>query len=145
MKKLLVTLLFACAVSMSFANPPVNEKVLKQFASAFPAISDARWFESENHYDVYFEKDETRYHIRYQRNGKILSTRNYYPGHKLCTFLRAKVAEKFRDKSIFGVTELITSDNRIYVIVLEDDATWTNVYADATGQLTVLDTFNKSN
>jgi hypothetical protein len=144
MKKIFFNLVLICAVSVAFATPPINEQVMKQFKAAFPAVEDARWFESESHYDVYFEKEETKYHIRYDRNGKIVSTRNYYPGTKLCPFIKSKVTEKFGGKSIFGVTEITTSNEMFYVVVLEDEDTWTNVQADAMGQLTVLSKLKKA-
>jgi hypothetical protein len=144
MKKMLLNLLLICAVNLAFANPSVNELVLKQFSTAFPNVADARWFESENHYDVYFEKEGTKYNIRYNREGKILSTRNYYSGEKLCPFLKSKVAEKYAGKKIFGVTEMTNSNEHYYVIILEDETTWTNLYADGTGQMKVLEKLNKA-
>jgi hypothetical protein len=144
MKKMLFSLLLIGAVTVAFATPPVNEKVMKQFQSVFPAVENARWFESDGHYDVYFEKENTKYQIRYDENGKILSTRNYYPGSKLCPFIKAKLNEKFADKSIFGVTEITNSNEMYYVIVLEDEDTWTNVQADAIGQLRTLTKMKKA-
>ncbi|WP_121356276.1 hypothetical protein [Flavisolibacter nicotianae] len=144
MKKTLVLLAFILAAATSFANPPIGEKVLKQFAAVFPAVDDAKWFEGENHYDVYFEKDKVKYHIRYDLNGKIVSTRNYYSGDKLCAFLKAKVAEKYPGKSIFGVTEITNSEEMFYILNLEDKKTWTTVRVDAIGQITQLDKMTKS-
>ena len=144
MKKLLLNLVLIGAVSFAFAMPPVSEQVLKQFSSTFPSVKDAKWFENENYYDAYFEKDEVKYHIRYDRNGKIISTRNYYAGKKLCPFIKAKLAEKYADKTIFGVTEITNSDEMYYVVVLEDANSWTNVQVDATGRFTVLAKLKKA-
>lgn len=144
MKKFLFYLLLIGAVSVAFATPPVSEKVMKQFKVAFPTVEDARWFENNDHFDVYFEKEETKYNIRYDRNGKIVSTRNYYPGTKLCPFIKSKVTEKFAGKSIFGVTEITTCNEMYYVVVLEDEDNWTNIHADAIGQLTVLEKLKKA-
>lgn len=144
MKKIILNLILIGATTLSFAKPPVTEQVLKQFNLVFPAVENARWFESENFYDVYFDKDETKYQVRYDRNGKIVSTRNYYPGSKLCPFLKAKVTEKFPGKSIFGVTEITNNNEMYYVIVLEDEKTWTNVHADAIGQMNVLEKLIKA-
>lgn len=144
MKKMLFTLMLIGTVTIAVATPPVNEKVIKQFETAFPMVEDARWFESDGYYDVYFEKDKIKYQIRYDEKGKIVSSRNYYSGAKLCPFIKSKVSEKFSDKSIFGVTEITNSNDRFYVIVLEDEDTWTNVQADAVGQLTVLQKMKKA-
>ena len=144
MKKVLLNLLLISIVSVAFATPPVSEQVIKHFKAVFPTVEDARWFENDDYYDVYFEKEETKYHIRYDRNAKIVSTRNYYSGSKLCPFIKSKVTEKFNGKNIFGVTEITTSNERYYVVVLEDENTWTNVKADAVGQLTVLEKLKKA-
>lgn len=144
MKKIILNLAFIFVVSTAFANPPITEQVLKQFNATFPTVDNARWFESDTHYDVYFEKDDVKHQIRYDRSGKIISTRNYLPGSKLCTFLRAKVAEKYPAKSIFGVTEITNSNEKYYVIVLEDDKSWTNIHVDAIGQINVLEKLMKS-
>jgi inorganic pyrophosphatase/exopolyphosphatase len=144
MKKFIASMILICAVSIASANPPVSDKVLKQFTSAFPSVKDAKWFESEDHFDVYFEKDEVKYQIRYNKAGKIVSTRNYYGGAKLCSFIKTKLAEKFSDKTIFGVTEITNSDEMYYVVVLEDDNSWTNVRCDATGRMEVLEKLKKA-
>lgn len=144
MKKTFVLLLLVMAAAVSFAHPPVTEKVLKQFSAAFPNVVDARWFEGENHYDVYFEKESAKYIIRYDLNGKIISTRNYYKAEKLAPFLRAKLNEKFPDKSIFGVTEITNGDEMFCVVNLEDAKSWTTVKISAIGQMTVLEKMLKS-
>jgi hypothetical protein len=144
MKKTFAILILLLATTVSFANPPVTEKVLKQFTATFPAVQDAKWFEGENHYDVYFEKEKTKYHIRYDLNGKIVSTRNYYTGDKLCPFMKAKVTEKYPGKSIFGVTEITNNEEMFCVINLEDAKSWTTIRVDAVGQITELEKMTKS-
>jgi hypothetical protein len=144
MKKMLVNLALLLVVSSAFAMPPVSEQVMKQFTALFPTVQDARWFENETHYDVYFDKDDVKHHIRYDRNGKIISTRNYYPGSKLCSFIKAKATEKYPTKSIYGVTEITSNEEMYYVVILEDEDSWTNVQIDATGQMKVLDKMKKA-
>lgn len=144
MKKTFATLAVLLVTLFAFAKPPVSEKVLKQFTSIFPAVQDARWFEADDHYDVYFEKDGVKYHIRYDLNGKMESTRNYYDGTKLCPFLKAKVAEKYPGKNIFGVTEITNSEEMFYIINLEDEKQWTNIRVDATGQMSQIEKLQKA-
>lgn len=144
MKKTFATLAVLLVTLFAFAKPPVTEKVLKQFSHLFPTVQDARWFEAEDHYDVYFEKEDVKYHVRYDLDGKIISTRNYYTGAKLSPFLKAKVAEKYPGKTIFGVTELTTSEEMFYVINLEDEKRWTNIRVDATGQITEIEKLQKA-
>lgn len=144
MKKMLFTLLLTSAVTAAIATPPVNEKVMKQFETVFPTVENARWFENDGNYEVYFIKDDVQCHISYNQNGKVISTRRYYSGAQLCPFIKSKVTEKFAGKSIFGVTEITNRNELLYVIVLEDENTWTNVQSNSVGELTVLEKMQKA-
>lgn len=144
MKKTVATLAVLLLALCSFAKSPIADEVLKQFNAVFPTVQNARWFEAEDFYDVYFEKDDVKYTIRYDRNGKIVSTRNYYTGAKLCPFLKSKLAEKYPGKSIFGVTEITNSTEMFYVINLEDDKRWTTLRMDAVGQISEVEKMNKA-
>lgn len=144
MKKILAILVFSLATFASFAKPPVAEKVLKQFSAAFPTVSDAKWFEGDGHYDVYFEQNQKKYVIRYDLNGKIVSSRNYYSGDNLCPFLKAKVGEKYPGKSIYGVTEITDSNEMYYSISLEDAKSWTMIRVNGIGQITEVEKLQKS-
>ena len=144
MKKIVVTLVLAVAVSAAFATPPVSEKVLKTFQDAFPAVQNAKWYEFENYYQVYFDTDDVKCRIKYDFDGKVIGTIRYYGEKMLCPFLKIKLARKFPGKKIFGVTE-ISSDNEItYDCILEDDKSWMRVLADATGGMTVSEKFKKA-
>ena len=144
MKKICVLLFTALIGFSSFANPGVNEKVLKIFNDAFPGIQNARWHDYENYYEVYFEKEDMKCRIKYDFEGNIIGARRDYYETNLCPFIKAKVMKKYADKKIFGVTEIINDTERFYVITLEDDKSWTQVKADATGQMSVLEKLKKS-
>lgn len=144
MKKMIFSFLLIGVFTVAFATPPVNEKVREQFQAVFPTVEDARWFENDGYYDVYFKKDEKKYQIRYDQKGKIVSSRTYYTSAGLCPFIKSKITEKFAGKSIFGITEISNNSNMYYVIVLQDEDSWTNVHADAVGQMTVLTNFKKA-
>ena len=132
------------SAAVAFAAPPVTEKVLQKFKASFPAVQEVTWYEGSNYYEAYFEKDNVKYHLFYDKEGRITGSRNYYVGEKLCPFLKAKVAEKYPGKTIFGVTEITTGEERYYVMALEDEKTWTNIRVDAVGQIQVLDKMQKA-
>jgi hypothetical protein len=144
MKKILLTLVIACTASFAFAAPPVSDKVLKLFKDIFPAVQDAKWYEFENYYQVYFDKDDVKCRIKYDFDGKIISTVRYYGESLVCPFLKAKLAQKFPGKKIFGVTEMTSENEMTYDFVLEDDKSWTQVRSDATGQMSVTEKFKKA-
>ncbi|HET7896823.1 MAG TPA: hypothetical protein VFL47_04120, partial [Flavisolibacter sp.] len=57
---------------------------------------------------------------------------------------KSRIAEKFPNKSIYGVTEITNSDEMFCVVNLEDAKTWTTVRIDATGRMTVQEKLQKS-
>lgn len=144
MKKILLTLVMASITSFTFAAPPVSEKVLKLFKEIYPSVQDAKWYEFENYYQVYFDSDNVKCRIKYDFDGKIISTMRYYGEGMVCPFLKAKLAQKFPGKKIFGVTEMTSDNDMTYDFVLEDDKSWTQVRSDATGQMSVTQKFKKS-
>jgi len=144
MKKLLFLLIFASATLFTFAAPPVNEKVLKLFSSVFPTVQNAKWYEYEDYYQVYFDKDDIKCRIKYDFDGKIISTMRYYGDKMVSPFLRAKLSQKHPEKTIYGVTETNSDSELTYDFVLEDDKGWMHVRSDATGQMSVTKKFKKS-
>lgn len=144
MKKILLTLVILSAAAFTFAAPPVSEKVLKLFKANFPAVQDAKWYEYENYYQVYFDRDDVKCRIKYDFDGKIISTIRYYGESMVCPFLKAKLSQRFPGKKIFGVTEMTSDNEMTYDFVLEDEKGWTQVRSDATGQMTVTEKFKKA-
>lgn len=144
MKKILLTLVIMSVVSFSFANPPVNEKVLKIFSKVFPAVDNAKWYEYENYYEAYFDKDDIKCRVRFDLDGKVMSTIRYYGEKTVCPFLKAKLSHKYPGKKIFGVTEVNSEYELTYNFVLEDEKTWVHVKSDGTGQMEVTDKFKKA-
>ena len=144
MKKIVFILLSVCIASVTFADPGVNEKVLKVFNDAFPSVQNARWHDYETYYEVYFEKDDMKCRIKYDQDGNVIGTRrDYYETH-LSPFIKAKVTKKYFGKKIFGVTEMTSDSEMYYIITLEDEKSWTQLKADATGQMSVVEKLKKS-
>jgi hypothetical protein len=144
MKKILLTFIIVSAASFTFAAPPVNEKVLKMFRDVFPSVSDAKWYEYEDYYEAYFDKDDVKCRIKYDFNGKVISTMRYYGEKLVCPFLKAKLVQKYPGRSIFGVTEVNSENELTYDIVLEDDKSWMHVRSDVLGQMTTTQKFKKA-
>ena len=144
MKKLILLLFILASTCVAFANPPVNEKVLKVFKTVFPQIENAKWYEYETYYEVYFDRDDVKCRIKYDLDGKVLSTLRHYEEKTLPPFLKAKLSQKFAGKKIFGVTEVNSENELTYNIVLEDDKNWIHVQSDATGQMSVTEKFKKA-
>ena len=144
MKKILLTLVIMAAVSFSYANPTVNEKVLKIFSKVFPAVENAKWYEYDSYYEAYFDKDDIKCRVRFDLDGKIMSTIRYYGEKTMSPFLKAKISQKYPGKTIFGVTEVNSEYELTYNVVLEDEKGWLHVKTDGTGQMEVTDKFKKA-
>ncbi len=145
MKKILVICLLAIFSTTVASAIPVNEKVLKVFASSFPEVQETTWYNYDTYYSVYFKNtDGSKCRIDYNTNGKIISTTRYYSEESLPPFIRGKVNEKFAGKKVFGVTEVSSGDELAYHIVLEDNKNWYNVKSDALGYISLEKKMNKA-
>ena len=144
MKKIFLAVALACVSTFAFAAPPVSEKVLKIFQAVFPDVQNARWYETETNYEVYFEKADMKCRIRYDLDGKVMSTIRYYEEKDLPPFLRLKITQKYPGKNIFGITEMNSENELSYHVVLEDKQHWYNVTADGLGQLSLKEKFKKA-
>ena len=142
MKRVLFGLVLLIS-TVSFAATSVNEKVTSRFAETFPAAQNAKWYEYENFYEVFFVNNDITCRVKYDLQGNILSARRDYYENHLSLYLLAKVKEKFTGKKIFGVTEVTTQDGVVYTIVLEDDKNWTTITSNETGNFSVVQKLKK--
>lgn len=144
MKKILFALVLIASVSFANAAPIVNEKVLKTFNSVFPGVENTRWYEYDNYYEAYFDNGDVKCRVKFDLDGKVMSTLRYYGEKMVSPFLRAKLAQKFPGKTIFGITEVNSDSELTYNFVLEDSKSWTHVKADGLGQMEVTEKFKKA-
>jgi hypothetical protein len=121
--------------SSSFATPPVDENVSSSFTQAFPHINNAKWYEYENSYEVYFTSNDVVCRLTYDIKGDIISLRRDYYEKDLPLYILLKLKDRYKGKKIFGVTEISSGEGVSYTIVLEDDKHWTTVKADANGTM----------
>lgn len=143
MKRVLFGLVLLIS-TVSFAATPVNEKVTSRFAETFPAAENAKWYEYENFYEVFFVNNDITCRVKYDLQGNILSARRDYYEKNLSLYITAKVKEKFPGKKIFGVTEVTTQDGVAYTIVLEDDKNWTTITSNEIGNFSVVQKLKKA-
>jgi hypothetical protein len=144
MKKVLFGLVLLISTVSFAATPPVNEKVAALFAEAFPAAQDAKWYEYESSYEVFFVNNDITCRLTYDLQGNIVSARRDYYEKNLSLYIVAKVKEKFPGKKIFGVTEVTTRDGIVYTIVLEDEKNWTTITSNEIGNFNVVQKLKKA-
>lgn len=144
MKRIFLLLLAMAAVTFTFATPTVNEKVLQVFNAIYPGVENTKWYEHEDHYEAYFESGDVKCRVKFDLDGKVLSTLRYYGDKLVSPFLRAKLAQKHPGKTIYGVTE-VNSDNELtYHVVLEDKKNWMHVKCDGLGHMETTQKFKKA-
>ena len=143
MKKILVLLLIVATIP-AMATDSISAKVTKSFNETFPEAVDVKWYTTPEGSEVYYDQSGMKCHIWYDAKGRVLKTRRDYSEKELCPFIKAKVNRKYAGKKIYGVTEINDDNELSYLIILEDEKTWTKVTADTTGQLTLVNKANKS-
>jgi hypothetical protein len=146
MKKILLTAATALFTLALFASEPVkiNEKVIEAFQKSFKHAKNVSWHEYQNFYEVKFLHNAVDSRITYDTEGNILRTIRYYGEDQLPLFVKAKLQNRFKDKKVFGVTELAVEGGLDYYIVLEDATKWTHVKCDAVGNMSVYKKYNKA-
>ena len=55
-----------------------------------------------------------------------------------------KLKERYKGKTVFGVTEMTTDSSVEYYIKLEDSKTWITVLSTVDGNMEVTEKFNKT-
>ncbi len=144
MKKLLFTA--ATLVSLlSFATPPadVNAKVLKAFNESFTHAQNVVWNEGKGYYDVSFRQNDIQTRVRYDSKGNFIQSIRYYNEQQLPLNVLARLKKQYNGKKVFGVTEMTTTSEIIYRIVLEDEKNWLIVHADAAGSIEEIEKYKK--
>ncbi len=138
-----VTAMFSLGL---FAAEPlsINEKVLEAFQKSFKHAQDVSWHEYDNRYEVKFTHNTVDSRITYDTEGNILKTIRYYGEDQLPLFLRAKIQKQYKDKKIYGVTELAEEGELDYYVILEDAKNWIHVKCDPVGSMSVYKKYKKA-
>lgn len=130
--------LHAAALLLSlgaWASPEVDERIKAFFESQHPEAQAVSWYQVGDLTEVYFKQDDMTCRITYDRRGGIVHTLRYYGAQHLPPFIQARVARRYADKQVFGVTEIMSAEGILYEVILEDSRQWLNVQLDAAGHI----------
>jgi hypothetical protein len=144
MKKILFAPILCLSSLFLFAEEPVNEKVMQAFTETFKNAREVVWYEHPNSYEVKFKQNEIVSRVSYDNEGNIVRSIRYYYEDNLPLYIREKLKKDFRNKKIFGITELANANEINYFIVLEDDKNWFQVHSGSNGEISLLKKFNKA-
>ena len=142
MKKLTLTICLLAILTGSFAAD-VSEKVLKEFANAYPGAKSVTWEEMKEGYKVYFVKKDASYRIMYDADGNITLALKYYGEDNLPPLILNKVKKNYAGYKIHSVVEESSDVSLSYHIVLENEKKILNVKSDAVGTLETESKYNK--
>ena len=151
MKKAFLLCLIA-ASSMSIfatslhATPDVSAKILKSFHSHFPEVTNSSIYHNGDTYVVIFKSPDNNSSGRmfYDKDGNLLETIRYYKADELSPFIRSKIASKYKDKSIFMVTDVENESEHYYQVILENANTMLVVHVNNDGSMHLEKKYKKS-
>ncbi|MCU7552384.1 hypothetical protein OCK74_24910 [Chitinophagaceae bacterium LB-8] len=144
MKKILLGLAFLLSTTAFALDNDIDETIAKRFHETFPTATNIKWYTYEDYYEVFFDYNQVTCRIHYDLKGNVISVRRDYSEKDLPVFILAKLKQKYPNKKVFGVTEILSGDEVVYEIVLEDAKTWTRVNSDAHGSMYVTKKFKKA-
>jgi hypothetical protein len=106
----------------------VNSKAARHLFKNFGDANSVQWVLDERESTAYFTRAGEFIKVRYDKDGRHISTRKTYAGNKLDRYV-AFLAKKGLDKdfSIYGVTEMETDAGKIYEVVLHNKIYWSVV------------------
>ena len=144
MKRLIFSILTMLASISMYADDP-NEKILKAFNKTFDDAKEVTWQGlSENMYEAAFSHNEITCRVVYDEEGNVRRTLRYYKGSKLPIMLQARISSKYEGKTIFGVTEVSTTEGIRYHIVLENETDFQHIESDEFGNSVTTKKFKKA-
>ncbi len=131
MKKIVVVALMAFFSSAIFANPTgVSERVLKIFKETFANAQEVKWVELDNSYSVSFSQEGVQTKVVYDLDGNLMSSLRYYNPQRLPLNVLGKLQKKYKDRTLFGVTEYATDHDVIYYVKMFDAKFWYTIKID---------------
>lgn len=129
----------AVILSLSFnaiASPtePANEKVQNTFHQVFKQADNVNWYSTGNKYEAFFVMDNVKTHATIDSKGNLVQTVRYYTKENLPANIIYSVNKAYKDKTIFGVTEVSNHNGTNYRIVLKDENNYININANSQGE-----------
>jgi len=134
----------AALFTATIAKADPSEKLLNSFKSTFPAAKNVKWNDSESGYMVSFVQTGTLTKIKYDKEGNFVNSLRYYQEKDLPVKILMTLRKKYNGKNVFGVTEFTNAEGIIYQVTLNDDKKWYIVNASTDGDLTLKDSYLKS-
>ena len=131
-------------LSVTLVKADPNQKLVNSFKQAFPDATNVQWNDTETGYLVSFRQTGTLTKIKYDKEGNFVNSLRYYQEKDLPVKILMAVRKKYEGKTVFGVTEFTNNDGVTYQLTLKDDKKWYVVNASTDGDLTLKNSYLKS-
>ena len=103
----------------------VNLKAARHLFKNFGDANRVQWVIDEQESTAYFTRAGEFIKVRYDKDGRYISTRKTYAGKKLDPYIACLAKKDLdRDFSIYGVTEMATDVGKVYEIILQNKIYW---------------------
>ncbi|MGE9311199.1 hypothetical protein ACLOAU_06120 [Niabella sp. CJ426] len=147
MKNLVLFAAFILAMAGSASASsvePANEYVLKTFGQIFKEANNVSWTNTGNHFEAYFVgENNIKTRALLDVKGNLVQTIRYYKEDDLPSNVLYAIKKEFKDKDIWGVTEVSNKNGVNYRIVLKDDKNYTHVNANSMGETEVVSRYKR--
>jgi hypothetical protein len=147
MKNLILSTALILAITASaFANStePANEKVLRTFSEIFKEASNVSWSNAGDHFEAFFVGDNNvKIRALLDEKGNLIQTIRYYKEDDLPSNVLYTVKKEFKNKEIWGVTEVSNKNGVNYRIILKDDKNYIHVNANSAGETEVVSKYKR--
>jgi hypothetical protein len=98
----------------------INAKATKDFRTRFANTGNAMWFSDAEGFVSYFIKDGYEDRAFYDKKGRLIYSQIFYGENKLSRDIKVLVRSFYSEFAIYGVEEVQTTDDLVYIIHLED-------------------------
>ena len=105
----------------------VHVKAVRHFTCEYKRITDAKWFTTVDGFAVYFNYNNVKTKLYYDKRGRYLCTVRYYEETGLPGEVRHQVRSRYYDYNIFHVVEISAGGDTAYLIKLEGKTSWMDI------------------
>ena len=118
-------------------------KVETIFNGTFKEVKNVQWYTTDNTYSARFTTNNVIQSITYDKNGKFIRSTRCFGEELLPANVLARIKEKYKDKTIRLITEIVEGNELVYSLTIDDDINCWIVAAGPSGYNELLTKFKK--
>ncbi len=122
-------------------NP--DNSLVTSFKETFPFAENVKWLEDTVGPVVNFSYNGIKARVNYDKDNNYINSLRYYDESNLPLNILMAIHKRFKDKTIYLVTELSDMNGIQYYVKLEDNRNWYTIKATPYAQIEVIERFKK--